>query len=183
MDQDSDAGWCEPLVLPIPPSVNHIWRRRKGGGVYISRTYQDWLDTAHTWCRLQQLPRFDPELSLMVDVTICPGPPGNRGWKQNRDLDNTLKVLLDFCRKVKVIQGDDCATLPDIRVRIGHQADKAHAQVRFREFGTAGPGTECHCHRFSPDDQAEAIRMAQQGQGNNRATNSKSGRSKKTQRD
>jgi Holliday junction resolvase RusA-like endonuclease len=154
----ADTRWCDPITLPIPPSVNHIWRRKKGGGVFISKTYQEWLNTAHTWVRLQALPRFDPELVLAVNVTIRPGPPGNRGWKSNRDLDNCLKVLLDFMRKVKVIASDDCSTLPDIRVRLGRQAEKAHAQIRFKEITGLVPGRDGVSGRSG--QKVEAIGLA-----------------------
>lgn len=98
----------EPLVtvleLPVPPSVNRIWRTTGAGKGYKSKTYTDWLKHA--------------DLAIVVDRKVAgrkviAGPfsaiieirkPPNRC-----DIDNRVKAVLDFCQSRGFIVNDrDC---------------------------------------------------------------------------
>lgn len=102
------------VEVPIPPSVNRLWRivkrwrrTRKGHSVqvpHLARTthYERWLRVAVPLIRIG-LPVVP--LPAVLTVTIR----GGRGWSPDRDLDNACKAVLDA-----VVQAE---RLPDDSVR------------------------------------------------------------------
>jgi crossover junction endodeoxyribonuclease RusA len=75
------------ITLPIPPSVNHYWKTRKGGkGRYISAEGQAFKETVGLRCAETGLEPMEGRVKL----TIAVYRPADRG-----DLDNYLKALLD----------------------------------------------------------------------------------------
>lgn len=74
------------IQLPYPPSVNHYWRR-VGARTLISREgrrYRSHVASILALRRIRPIPG-----SLDVRITVY--PPDRR----RRDLDNTMKALLD----------------------------------------------------------------------------------------
>jgi crossover junction endodeoxyribonuclease RusA len=91
------------IDLPLPPSVNRLWRSNRGR-VHRSDPYAAWLREAG-WALLQQRPK---RLTGWVRVSIAAGVPDRR----RRDLDNLLKALLDLLVQHQVIETDaDVAAL------------------------------------------------------------------------
>ena len=97
------------MILPFPPSLNHYWRKDRGG-MHISEDGKKYI------ARVQQLAllngRGDTEYSLKVHqqpepkqklkvcaVFHCPD-------NARRDLDNLFKVLFDCMTKAKVWHDD-----------------------------------------------------------------------------
>lgn len=74
------------LQLPYPPSVNHYWRR-VGARTLISRGGRAFRQAVCTILAAAKVRPLDGALAVEIDVF----PPDNR----RRDLDNTLKGLLD----------------------------------------------------------------------------------------
>ena len=72
--------------LPVPPSVNHYWRR-VGAKTLISREGRLFRDRVCDHLAAARVQPLDGPLSVEVDVF----PPDRR----RRDLDNLLKSLLD----------------------------------------------------------------------------------------
>ena len=73
------------LTLPMPPSVNRIWRRKKGGGVYLDPKAAEFKETVGRIClieRVKPIPR--PIVTLHVYF------PNHRS-----DVDNRAKLTLD----------------------------------------------------------------------------------------
>lgn len=86
-------------ALPYPPSVNMYWRHTKAGRHYISKEGQSFRELV-MWI-VAQGGRIKPlTTKLSVDVQIS--PPDNR----RRDLDNTLKTLLDALEHAGVYEND-----------------------------------------------------------------------------
>jgi Holliday junction resolvase RusA-like endonuclease len=91
------------LDLPFPPSVNVIWRANKGGKNRISRSpvYRKWIRDADTLVTSMAalrgckpiLGRFGASISLVRPRQPC-------------DLDNRIKVVLDYCQRVNLIADD-----------------------------------------------------------------------------
>lgn len=77
----------DPVELPVPPSVNSIWRTvrvKSGARVTLSRAYRGWLDIAILKLRMG-MPKIAPDAyPVAVRVTILRG----RGWRKGRDGDN-----------------------------------------------------------------------------------------------
>ena len=97
------------MRLPFPPSLNHYWRKDRGG-MHISEDGKKYI------ARVQQLAllngRGDTEYSLKVfrqpepkqrlkvrAVFFCPD-------NMKRDLDNLFKVIFDCLTKAKVWADD-----------------------------------------------------------------------------
>lgn len=97
------------MILPFPPSLNHYWRKDRGG-MHISEDGKKYI------ARVQQLAllngRGDTEYSLKVlrqpepkqKLKVCAvfHCPDNA----RRDLDNLFKVLFDCMTKAKVWHDD-----------------------------------------------------------------------------
>jgi Holliday junction resolvase RusA-like endonuclease len=83
------------LLLSLPPSANRLWRNNR-----LSQEYRSWKDAAG-WEAKTQLIGVAPitgEFSATIEV------PRNR-----RDLDNSVKPLLDLCQAVGAIKNDKYA--------------------------------------------------------------------------
>ena len=117
--------------LPIPVSVNASNRFGRGR-VYKSKVHQGWVRHATIAIRMQDHVRFPQDAKLEFSMSIHPGPKGNKGWRANRDLDNTLKSLLDLFVRMNIIPDDNSKTIVKKTVSIGEQADSPHARVTFR---------------------------------------------------
>lgn len=87
------------LVLPYPPSGNHMWK--KGAG----RTYL--TDEARGFYRIVWAAAIEQKAIINIDVPVAVEcrlfPPDNR----RRDLDNAWKVLSDSLTKARVWQDDN----------------------------------------------------------------------------
>lgn len=100
------------LIWPVPPSVNHIWRRR-GKATYLSEHYQRWLKEAQTRAYEQRARSTDGQ--VQVHLTVIPG----RGWRSNRDLDNLLKPTLDALCRFGLILDDNCTIVRQLSACMG----------------------------------------------------------------
>ena len=75
------------IDLPLPPSVNRLWRSNRGR-VHRAPRYLSWLKAAG-WELVTQRPE---RLAGSVRMTIGAGRPDRR----RRDVDNLGKALLDL---------------------------------------------------------------------------------------
>jgi crossover junction endodeoxyribonuclease RusA len=95
----------EPAIVPLyfdlphPPSVNGIWRGGRGR-FYKSKHYEAWIDEAG-WSVKEQAKgkRIVGPFAIQIDLS--------RPDKRKRDLDNTIKVILDLLKNMHVTD-DDC---------------------------------------------------------------------------
>ena len=74
------------LHLPYPPSVNRYWRMARGR-MYIDEAGTAYREAMYLACRLQGVKPMKGRL----DIQIALYPPD----KRKRDVDNTLKAMLD----------------------------------------------------------------------------------------
>ncbi len=133
--KDPNAGWCPPIIWPIPPSVNGLWRKGRGNRIHLSDKYRAWIKRTLAATRGQILTKFDPELELACLVTIHEGPKGDDWNRKKRDLDNGIKAPVDMARKMGVIATDTSDTVCNVQIRFGPPAKEfSHIQVRFREL-------------------------------------------------
>jgi Holliday junction resolvase RusA-like endonuclease len=90
------------LDLPLPPSVNRIWRSGRGR-VYKSAAYRGWLAAADAQVLASGYPkqRIAGAFTAHIIVGRCRG-----------DIDNRAKALLDWLQSREVIRNDkDCTRL------------------------------------------------------------------------
>jgi crossover junction endodeoxyribonuclease RusA len=85
------------VTLPIPPSVNALWRTWRGR-VHRSKTYAAWREAAGWELAIQRPARIPGP----VTVTIAAGRPDRR----KRDVDNLPKAILDLLQAHQVIADD-----------------------------------------------------------------------------
>ena len=91
-------GGVLEVALPWPPSVNHYWAAR-GNARYLSPRARAWHQEA--WAILRGAWRGKP-MRGEVAVLLVLHPPDRR----RRDLDNTLKAVLDALVHAGVLQDD-----------------------------------------------------------------------------
>ncbi len=119
------------IWVPLPPSVNHIWRRGKGR-TYLSRNYEAWLRVAQA-ITLDQVPRDPIPGPIEVYLTCYQG----KGWRdRKRDLDNMAKPCLDFLVRRRVIAGDDHTVVKRVVIQMAsHPADdEAGVDLMIRDY-------------------------------------------------
>ena len=90
--------------LPAPPSSNRIWRV-SNNRVHKSTEYTTWLKDM-AWIVIQQIgPRKQSEaLQGPLSVTLVVHPSDGRNGR--RDLDNSIKPVLDFMEHIRLIDND-----------------------------------------------------------------------------
>lgn len=110
------------VSLPVPPSVNNIWRVakiRNKARVVLSAQYAAWRDHAILLIRTG-LPRVTV-YPVAVTITIVRG----KGWKRGRDCDNVIKPILDALVKAGRLADDDEDHVTRCVVEFGDRADQA----------------------------------------------------------
>ena len=105
------------LELPIPPSVNALWRFG-GGKVYRSAEYVAWIEAAG-WELKTQKPINIPS---PVAVRLKGGLP-----EKPRDLDNVAKAALDLLQAHGVIEND--VAVVDLRMRWDRTVPTGRVQI------------------------------------------------------
>lgn len=118
------------LEWPIPPSVNHIWRRH-GKATYLSANYKRWISNVNLCLVMrQENPIAGP---VKVDLIVHPG----KGWRANRDLDNIFKPVLDALCRFGLIIDDNCSVVRQISASIG-KGDGTEARLSVRVTALEG---------------------------------------------
>ena len=85
------------LVLPYPPSINHLWRR-VGPRTLISREGRRFRTQVLAILAEQSIESFHGPIAVDIEVF----PPDNR----RRDIDTVQKALLDALEKAGVYHDD-----------------------------------------------------------------------------
>jgi len=115
------------LTLGPPPSVNRIWQRGRGGGVFRSRAYSTWLRASHLLCGQAG--------AILGSVVIRISIHGGKGWRQGRDIDNAAKPIIDFLVHSGVIMDDNYEVVRRVSISYYSPAsakDKAYVRVSVR---------------------------------------------------
>lgn len=122
----------EPLVLPWPPSANHVWRHVFLGGRHCTllsregrRFRQAAMLAAIAW-RAGRAP-LDGKLAVRV-AAVAPD-------RRKRDLDNLLKATLDALTHAKVWHDDGQIDRLEVE-RAGPDKGRPRLEITIRAAGT-----------------------------------------------
>lgn len=112
------------IVLPWPPSVNHMYAAGRGGAKRLTPKARAFRELAVSLIYELGLPTVEGPVELWLDLY----PPDNRA----RDIDNPEKALLDALQHGKAIANDR-------QIRIKHTelhgpTPGGRAVVRIREI-------------------------------------------------
>ena len=83
------------VTLPLPPSVNAMYKRGRGYGLYKSKEAKEWV-TECLWLLKKNRKKFGGK----VDVEI------HFFFKRDSDIDNRIKPLLDLFQEAGVYKND-----------------------------------------------------------------------------
>jgi crossover junction endodeoxyribonuclease RusA len=100
----SPAVGCN-LILPMPPSTNHIWRIIRKRAIK-SKEYNEWLAEC---------------MNIVADIGRVPSPVSFQmiihGCRKNSDLDNRIKAVLDLLVHAGILEGDSVQHVQSLDVR------------------------------------------------------------------
>lgn len=113
------------LVIPMPPSVNGVWRQVGRGKVAKSKAYDAWISEAGWALNRQTKEPFEGD----VEVRLSFGPRDKR-----RDLDNCAKAPLDLLQSHGVILNDNQV----VRLTLQWSPVVRGCQIDIRHAPTAG---------------------------------------------
>jgi len=99
----SDGGELV-LELPMPPSVNSLFRNVPGHGRAKTKLYKDWIKEAH-WMLIAQRNQ-SKKRHKRIDGNVSVEVKAYRAGSKRRDLDNILKALLDLLTNTQTIADD-----------------------------------------------------------------------------
>lgn len=116
------------LTVPIPPSVNHMFvvARKK---VFRSRNYTAWVRRCFCLAKGRQPQQFSQPVSVVITIH------GGKGWRRNRDIDNTIKAVVDLIKHLGVIADDSTLHVWETTARYRPPAskkDEAKAVIEVR---------------------------------------------------
>lgn len=89
------------FTLPVPPSVNQMFRNVRGKGRVKTEAYDQWKAAAKTSLRLQRVPHIAGSVVVLFGV--------ERG-SLAADIDNRIKAMLDAIVAAKIIVDDNRVT-------------------------------------------------------------------------
>ena len=87
------------LTLPFPVSVNQMYQVARGRR-FASKAYRDWTSRAAAFVKSVRPEPLPPDTPLDLELVLR--PPDLR----TRDLDNTIKPILDLLQAEQVIEND-----------------------------------------------------------------------------
>lgn len=111
-----------PLVLPFPLSVNNLFQNVKGRGRVPTKRYEEWKREA-ALVLMSQRPKKHAG-PVHVSIELC--PPDRR----KRDLDNTLKCILDALTSSQIIVADDSTILRSLEAKWVETGDPCRVTIR-----------------------------------------------------
>jgi len=87
------------LELPYPPSINHYYLRTRNG-VILGKKGRSYREEVTILCQHAKF-MFPKECKLAVAIELFPPD------KRRRDIDNTLKALLDSMQHANIYADDN----------------------------------------------------------------------------
>jgi crossover junction endodeoxyribonuclease RusA len=109
------------LTLPYPISVNAMYRNVQGKGRAKTERYKTWLQAAGWSLRAAKPKRLEGPFIFEMNLYTAD--------QRRRDVDNTIKPILDLLVEHQLIEDDSkCVELHVRKVR----SDTAYAEIKVR---------------------------------------------------
>lgn len=103
------------IELPFPPSVNRIWRARRGHGFkptfYLDRRYETWKRACDNLLLANRRAWRPVAGHFRIEIVLD-------DKKRRGDADNRAKATLDWLQRAELITNDSLAD--DVRIRWGY---------------------------------------------------------------
>lgn len=119
------------LRLPFPPSINHYWLLRKGGGRFITPKGKLFRTAVYAQVLMNVKRRQAFVNGEVVTVKMSIVPPDNR----RRDMDNIFKALFDALTYSQIWKDDSQIKRIDAIMRLQPDEEKkGYVIVEIEEF-------------------------------------------------
>lgn len=98
--------------LPLPPSVNRIWRASRAGKHKVSRSaqYRAWIKRADALAlataALRGVPTINGRFVALITLALDPVIAADVAREPPFDLDNRIKGVLDWAQSRRLIGND-----------------------------------------------------------------------------
>lgn len=112
------------LRLPLPPSVNSLFRNVPGRGRVKTGTYKSWRRVADSYALRQKPQGGFPKFERDFEVIVCV-PSKTRG-----DVDNRGKASLDVLKVYGIISDDRHAVSVTVRRVLDMPGDECRVTIR-----------------------------------------------------
>ena len=116
------------LVLPMPPSVNHMYLQSRWGGKRIrTKKAREWFDQAEKIVRNEILSQqWEPTINQKIVLDVLTMFPDRR----KRDTNNTAKALCDMLEHAGVYDNDRFALVRYIDYGIDRENPRVEVVIR-----------------------------------------------------
>ena len=116
------------LVLPMPPSVNHMYLQSRWGGKRIrTKKAREWFDQAERIVRNEILSQqWEPTINQKIVLDVLTMFPDRR----KRDTNNTAKALCDMLEHAGVYDNDRFALVRYIDYGVDRENPRVEVVIR-----------------------------------------------------
>jgi crossover junction endodeoxyribonuclease RusA len=118
------------INLPMPPSVNSLWRHGKGR-VFCSKRYRTWLRVADTYYLANKRYWLPVKGHFRAVITL-------NEKKRRGDADNRVKAVFDFLQRVEIIENDSLCD--GVTVEWGWAPEGCHVLLIPSSLPVTAPG-------------------------------------------
>lgn len=137
------------FTIPWPPTVNHYWVRRRGGGMAVGAKGREYRKTVSAMLMAQKVARgvLDGRLKFKAVAS----PPDHRA----RDLDNLLKAALDSLVETGVVMDDE--HIDDLHISRAPVSKPGHIEITISEVGSAFESSQ---EQLAPEKTVDIITVS-----------------------
>lgn len=121
------------LVLPMPPSVNHMYLQSRWGGKRVrTKKAREWFDQAEKIVRNEIIRQeWEPTINQKIVLDVLTMFPDRR----KRDTNNTAKALCDMLEHAGVYDNDRFALVRYIDYEVDRENPRVEVVIHVYQEG------------------------------------------------